>query len=54
MPFLRGISKENTKELMQEVHEGFCGDLTGGTVVKEDSPTRVFLAYDDRGFHGIH
>ena len=30
MPLLRCITPEKAKELMREVHEGFCGDHTGG------------------------
>ena len=30
MPLLRCVSKEKAKELMREVHEGFCGDHAGG------------------------
>ena len=30
MPLLRYISKEKAKELMKEVHKGFCGDHAGG------------------------
>ena len=30
MPLLRCITPEKAKELMREVHEGFCGDHVGG------------------------
>ena len=30
MPLLRCILKDKAKELMKEVHEGFCGDHAGG------------------------
>ena len=30
MPLIRCITPENAKELMKEVHEGFCGDHAGG------------------------
>ena len=29
LPLLRCITKEKAKELMKEVHEGFCGDHAG-------------------------
>ena len=30
MPLLRCVTPEKAKELMKEVHEGFCGDHAGG------------------------
>ena len=30
MPLLRCVTPKKAKELMKEVHEGFCGDHAGG------------------------
>ena len=45
MPLLRCVSKEQSKLLLEEVHEGFCGDHAGGKAYQRK--------YSDKDISGL-
>ncbi|XP_074362687.1 uncharacterized protein LOC141702959 [Apium graveolens] len=49
-PLLRYVDEEEGNYILREVHEGICGNHSGGLLVGDESfASRVLLVYNERG-----